>query len=84
MPKVETRGAEDARNQLPDLLDSASRGTATIITRRGKPVAALIPADELSARGRQRSIVRLEGTGRALWGARPQDAIADLRGEWDR
>jgi prevent-host-death family protein len=37
------KGAEEARNRLPELLDAAEHGETTIITRHGRPVAALVP-----------------------------------------
>ena len=30
------KGAEEARNQLPDLLDAPEKGRSTIITKRGR------------------------------------------------
>ena len=45
------RGAEDARNHLPELLESAERGISTIITKRGRAVAVLAPADALQKQG---------------------------------
>ena len=39
------KGAEEARNQLPDLLEAAEKGRSTIITRHGRPVAALVPIE---------------------------------------
>ena len=38
------KGAEEARNELPNLLAAAEKGRPTIITRHGKPVARLVPA----------------------------------------
>ena len=35
------KGAEEARNQLAHLLDAAERGESTIISKHGRPVAAL-------------------------------------------
>ena len=40
-----TCGAEQARAHLPELLDAAHRGSSTVITKRGRPVAKLVPAD---------------------------------------
>jgi len=34
MDKVPRKGAEEARNQLPDLLQAAEQGRSTIITRQ--------------------------------------------------
>ncbi|MBW0006044.1 MAG: type II toxin-antitoxin system Phd/YefM family antitoxin [Hyphomicrobiales bacterium] len=39
------RGAEEARNQLPYLLEAAERGRSTITTRHGCPVATLVPIE---------------------------------------
>ncbi|WP_170153362.1 type II toxin-antitoxin system prevent-host-death family antitoxin [Roseiarcus fermentans] len=43
------KSAEEARNTLPQLLDVAERGSATLITKRGRPVAALAPIAEYEA-----------------------------------
>jgi prevent-host-death family protein len=43
------KGAEEARNQLPDLLEAAEKGRSTIITRHGRPVAALVPMEAYGA-----------------------------------
>lgn len=84
MAKVESKGAEEARNQLPDLLEAASRGSSTIITRRGKAVAVLVPVQDFSPRGRQKSAANLRGSGKGFWGRSPASAIARMRDEWDR
>ncbi len=39
-------GAYDAKTHLPGLLDAVARGERIVITRRGKPVAMLVPAAE--------------------------------------
>ena len=36
-------GAFEAKNKLSELLDRAERGEEVVITRRGKPVAKLVP-----------------------------------------
>ena len=41
-------GLFDAKNRLSELVDRAERGEETVITRRGKAVAKLVPARELS------------------------------------
>jgi len=78
------RGAEDARNHLPELLESAERGISTIITKRGRAVAVLAPADAVQSIERQPSLLTLAGSGRGLWGADSAAAIAALRDEWGR
>lgn len=78
------KGAEEARNQLPALLEAAERGRSTIITKHGKPVAALIPSDEFATHGGQQPLVSLRGSGTGLWGTDSTQTIRDLRAEWDR
>jgi prevent-host-death family protein len=43
---MRTVGAYEAKTHLADLLDDVQRGIAVTITRRGKAVARLVPADE--------------------------------------
>jgi len=38
-------GAAQAHTQFPDLLTAAERGQSTIITRYGRPMAALVPIE---------------------------------------
>ena len=47
------KGAEEARNQLPHLLEAAENGQSTVITKHGRPVAALVPIDDYIAAARQ-------------------------------
>ena len=81
---IPRKGAEEARNRLPDLLDAAENGRSTIITRHGRPVAALVPIGQLGARGEQQSLLPLEGTGRGLWGKNSTKTIRALKAEWER
>jgi prevent-host-death family protein len=78
------RGAEDARNQLPRLLEAAEEGRSTVITKRGRPVAALIPIDDYAASVRQEPLLPLAGSGRALWGGNSARTLRKLRDEWSR
>ena len=78
------KGAEDARNQLPDLLDAAENGRTTIITRHGKPVAAIVPMGVLEASHQQLPLTPLKGTGRGLWGKNSTRTIRALKDEWER
>jgi len=55
------KGAEEARNQLPDLLDGAEKGRSTIITRHGRPVAALVPIEAYGAAIRQQPLIPVAG-----------------------
>ena len=76
-----TYGAEEARTLLPELLERAHRGASTIITKRGKPYALLVPVRETA--GHRIPLMSLKGTGRGLWGAKPADSVAKLRDEWE-
>jgi prevent-host-death family protein len=51
------KGAEEARNQPPDLLDAAEKGRSTIITKHGRPVAALVPIEAHDAAMRQQPLL---------------------------
>ena len=85
MSRIRRRGAEQARNQLPELLDDAEKGQPTIITRHRKPIAVIIPfEDYLPKKQRQQSILPLAGTGRGLWGEDSRRTIRELKDEWER
>ena len=78
------KGAEEARNRLPDLLDAAERGQSTVITRRGRPVAALVPVAPQGTPAGQAPLSPAEGSGRGLWGRNSARTIRRLRDEWSR
>jgi prevent-host-death family protein len=84
MSKISHRGSEDARNELPSLLEAAESGQATIITRRGRPVAALVPLDAYQRNHGQQSLLRLEGSGKNQWGKNSTRTLDKLRDEWSR
>lgn len=78
-----SKGAEEARQQLPAILADAAAGRTTIITRHGRVVAAVVPA--ASARpAKPGSLQSLAGSGRGLWGADSRKTLARLRDEWNR
>ena len=84
MSTVRRKGAEEARNQLPELLDAAEKGRSTIITRHGRPVAALVPIESYGAAVPQASLMTVAGTGRGLWGSSSARTLRKLRDEWSR
>jgi len=85
MSKPARKGAEEARNQLPDLLAAAERGRSTVITKHGRPVAAIVPMEDFADIGRrQQSLLPLRGSGRGLWGKDSVRTLRDLRDEWSR
>jgi prevent-host-death family protein len=85
MNAVRHKGAEEARNTLPELLDLAERGRPTIITKHGRPMAALVPIQSyLAGASGQQSLIPLAASGRGLWGRNSAAKIGKLREEWDR
>ena len=81
---VQRKDAEEARAQLPDLLTAAEQGQSTIITRHGKPVAALVPIKAYEASARQQSLLPLIGSGRGMWGKDSTKTLRKWRDEWER
>ena len=79
-------GLEQARIQLPSIIANAHAGITSIVTRHGKPVAAIVPLQELqnsrAASGAASDLLALRGTGRGLWGADIGQTISRLRDEW--
>jgi prevent-host-death family protein len=84
MSRQERKGVEDARSQLPTLLAEAERGRSTVITRHGRPIAAIVPVGRTADRPRQLSLLGLAGSGKGLWGRDSAKTLRKLRGEWDR
>jgi len=82
--KPARKGAEEARNQLPDLLEAAEHGRSTIITRHGRPIAAIVPLEayEAAAAARQQPLVSMQSSGRGLWGGDSRRTLRKLRDEW--
>ena len=54
--EMRTVGAFEAKTQLSNLLDIVERGEEVLITRHGKPVARLVPA-EIVDRARVRAAI---------------------------
>ena len=79
---VRTVGLEVGRSTLPELASRAHAGEPSLLTRHGKPYAAIVPPDALDkARPRVR-FLKLRGTGKGLWGPSPAKTVADIRDEW--
>ncbi len=81
--KPDSKGAEEARQQLPAILTAASAGRTTLITRHGHAVAAVVPVSDVK-QDRPASLQALAGTGRGLWGSDSRKALNKLRDEWTR
>lgn len=84
MAKAKEKGVEEARDQLPQLLEDAANGRATIITDHGRPVAALVPIAAYRGSSKQKSLLDLAGSGRGLWGPNSTETLTKLRDEWSR
>jgi prevent-host-death family protein len=84
MTKISHRGSEEARNELPSLIEAAESGHATIITRRGRPVAALVPVAAFRRNHLQQSLLPLEGSVDIKWGKNGARKLGKLRDEWSR
>ncbi len=76
-------GLEQTRIQLPRILSHAHAGRASVITRHGKPYAAIVPLSQLQKTIRETTFLTLKGTGAGLWGDSVAQTSDDLRNEWD-
>lgn len=79
---MNTIGAFEAKNRLGALLDRVERGEEIVISRRGKPVAKLIPVDPGFDRAKaKRTIAGLieASRGLSLGGLKIKDLINEGR-----
>ena len=81
--KQSSKGAEEARQQLPAILAAAAAGHTTMITRHGRVIAAVVPA-ALARQGKPASLRAMAGSGRGMWGEDSRKAVDILRDEWNR
>ena len=82
MSAIKRYGLEQARNQLPSIAANAHAGASSIITRHGKPYAAIVPVEAMQRKTTAQGILALRGTGRGLWGPEVNQSIRELRDEW--
>ena len=79
-------GLEQARIQFPHIIANAHAGIASIITKHGKPYAAIVPLQDLETARTESEpapgLLALRGTGRGLWGANVGQTVSELRDEW--
>jgi prevent-host-death family protein len=76
------QGIEAARKNLRALLERANRGQTVVITKRGRPFAAIVPVDRAMAKNSGISLSRLRGTGKGMWGRNAAAWAERLRSEW--
>lgn len=77
-----TVGAFEAKTHLSTLLERASKGERITITKRGTPVAVLVPAEPCPRKDRKQVIAELKqfGRGRSLRkGTKIRDLIEEGR-----
>ncbi len=83
-----TYGLEQARIHLPQIVAQAHSGITSVITRHGKPYAAVVSIDDLerahAAQSASPSVLALRGMGKGLWGPSSSQTVAQLRDEWTR
>lgn len=79
-------GLEQARIQLPNIIANAHAGVRCIITKHGKPYAAIVPLEDVQKTRAEADLasglLALRGTGRGLWGADVGQTVSGLRDEW--
>jgi antitoxin (DNA-binding transcriptional repressor) of toxin-antitoxin stability system len=80
--RTRTVGLEEGRKQLPQLAALAHSGQGSLLTKHGKPYAAIVAPELLLNARRRPSFLALRGTGKGLWGT-PSVQVAKLREEWD-
>ena len=79
---MNTIGIEQGRNTLPQLALRAFGGEPSVLTKHGKPYAAIVPLDMVRhAPAGNSSFLALRGTGKGLWGDAPAQMVAQMRDE---
>ncbi|HZK99119.1 MAG TPA: type II toxin-antitoxin system prevent-host-death family antitoxin [Caulobacteraceae bacterium] len=79
---MHTVGVFEAKNRLTALLDEVEDGSEVLITRRGKPIARLVPAEAGVDRARARRAaegLRAASRGRTLGDLTLKSLIAEGR-----
>ena len=74
-------GLEQARLNLPSVVAQAHDGKISVITKHGKPFAAVVPVSMIPV-ARTAGLLALRGSGKGLWGKSASRGIATLRDEW--
>ena len=84
MTRNTTYGLEQARIHLPQIIAQAHTGVTSVITRHGKPYAAVVPIEDLEKTRATPGVLALRGMGKGLWGRLSGATVTELRDEWDR
>ncbi len=83
MKSTTSLGLEKARANLSALAEQAHAGKTSVITRHGKPYAAIVPLSVAQARHGGASLLDLRGSGKHLWKNSAAKIVGRLRREWD-
>lgn len=75
--------ASEVQDRLPSLLDAVEQGETVVITRRGRPVARLVPATAAHREGVADAVARLKAL-RAQMPGLTLEALLDMRHEGHR
>jgi antitoxin (DNA-binding transcriptional repressor) of toxin-antitoxin stability system len=75
-------GLDEGRSKLPHLAALAHAGQSSLLTRHGKPLAALVAPEVLLAQRPRANFLALRGTGRGLWAPTAAATVSALRDEW--
>ncbi len=76
-------GLEKGRKQLSQLAALAYAGQGSLLTRYGRPYAAIVAPEVLLGSRRKPAFLALRGTGRGLWEKASGRHVGGLRREWD-
>ena len=76
-------GIDEGRISLPKLAALAHAGQSSLLTKHGKPYAAIVSAEVLLISRRKPGFWAVRGSGRGLWGKSVARHIAQLRDEWE-
>lgn len=82
MSRIKSEPAEAARKKFPLLIEQAHHGKSTIVTKRGKPYAAIVPVADMPQGQGRLDIQGLRGSGKGLWGRNSLATVEKMRREW--
>lgn len=75
---MRTVGSYEAKTHLPRLLDWVAGGESVTITRRGQPVARLVPVEEDAKKRARRAVQRIRERRQELHGASVAELIDSI------
>ncbi|WP_333835360.1 type II toxin-antitoxin system Phd/YefM family antitoxin [Rubrimonas sp.] len=76
-------GAFEAKTHLSALLEAVAGGEEIVITRRGKPIARLVPVEDADPGARDAARARIRALRRSLAEAGASLTLADIRAARD-